>query len=91
MRADAYGDTRGRSLTVPLKSDPFRFLINENVPLNIPIGNVSISSDPQWYRIVDPEAAKLFRIDRFGQIYAISPLDRESQDLHQFEVIFLKL
>ena len=67
-------------------------MIREDVPLNIPIGNISVSPDPQWYRILEPEAPKIFRIDRFGQIYAIAHLDRETQDVHQFEarLLFLK-
>ncbi|CAB3401585.1 unnamed protein product [Caenorhabditis bovis] len=64
----------------------FRFKVFENSPIGMSIGNFSTENRERFYRILSPQAAKTFAIDRFGRILIEADVDRETRAFYEFHV-----
>lgn len=59
----------------------------ENSKIGLQIGNLSGEESREFhYRIQDPEASKIFSIDKFGRLFVAGPIDREQRATYEFQV-----
>ncbi|KAK6741938.1 hypothetical protein RB195_009674 [Necator americanus] len=64
----------------------YEFVVSESFTPHIAFGNVSVSSDPYFYRIMDSKASEVFAIDHLGRLYLRTAVDRETEDHYSFTV-----
>ncbi|KAF1762611.1 hypothetical protein GCK72_010873 [Caenorhabditis remanei] len=64
----------------------FRFEVLENSKVGLQIGNLSGETREFLYRIQDPEASKIFHVDKFGRLFVAGSIDREHKAAYTFTV-----